>query len=144
MPDFGRLNSDVGEDEGPGDNAGDGYKPPRMRASRAAIGSLLGLLLLVNLSMSLYQLPLHRVIERRLCREYYADQDPTMIDPGGNVSEDLCKVDFVQRELAWIQGAMETAWIVGGQCIQLSGPLTLLIDDTAGRLCHDDPAWLHG
>lgn len=75
--------------------------------------------------MSLYQLPLNRVIERRLCREYYADQDPTMIDPGGNVSEALCKVDVVQRELAWIQGAMETAWIVGGQSLQLSGPLTL-------------------
>ncbi|KAH8904656.1 hypothetical protein BR93DRAFT_882495 [Coniochaeta sp. PMI_546] len=63
--------------------------------------------------MSLYQLPLNRVIERRLCREYYAAQDPTVFDPYGEVSEDLCKIDVVQSELAWIQGAMETAWIVG-------------------------------
>ncbi|OIW26893.1 hypothetical protein CONLIGDRAFT_581732 [Coniochaeta ligniaria NRRL 30616] len=63
--------------------------------------------------MSLYQLPLNRVIERRLCREYYAAEDPTVFDLLGEVGEELCKIDPVQRELAWIQGAMETAWIVG-------------------------------
>lgn len=82
--------------------------------SKRALAGLLGLVLLVNLSMSLYQLPLNRVIERRLCREYYAAQDPTVFDPHGEVSEDLCKIDVVQSDLAWIQGAMETAWIVGG------------------------------
>ncbi|KAB5518249.1 major facilitator superfamily domain-containing protein [Coniochaeta sp. 2T2.1] len=63
--------------------------------------------------MSLYQLPLNRVVERRLCREYYAAEDPTAFDPAGEIREELCKVDAVQRELAWIQGAMESAWIVG-------------------------------
>jgi hypothetical protein len=79
----------------------------RKGASRKALGSVLALVLLVNLSMSLYQLPLNRVVERRLCREYYAD-------PIGEIAEELCKVDAVQKQLAWIQGAMETAWIVGG------------------------------
>lgn len=88
--------------------------PLRPRVSRRGIASLLGLVLLVNLSMSLYQLPLNRVVERRLCREYYASRDPTGFRPDGEVDEELCKVDAVQRELAWIQGAMETAWIVGG------------------------------
>jgi hypothetical protein len=81
---------------------------------RRAVGLLLALVLLVNLAMSLYQLPVNRVIERRLCREYYEAEDPTVIDPHGEIREDLCKIDHVQRQLAWIQGAMETAWIVGG------------------------------
>jgi hypothetical protein len=89
-----------------------GYATPK---ARAAIRSLLGLLLLVNLSMSVYQLPLNRVIERRLCREYYAEHGPAVLHPGQDLDEQLCKVDAVQKELAWIQGAMETAWIIGGQ-----------------------------
>lgn len=93
--------------------------------SMRALGTLLGLVLLVNLSMSLYQLPLNRVIERRLCREYYALADPTVFDPNGEVSEDLCKIDAVQSELAWIQGAMETAWIVGGRCLPVEYPVAL-------------------
>lgn len=91
------------------------HPPARQHNSRKALGGLLGLVLLVNLAMSLYQLPLNRVIERRLCREHYAREDPTAFGPNGEVSEELCKVDDVQRELVWIQGAMETAWIVGGR-----------------------------
>jgi hypothetical protein len=79
------------------------------------IRSLLAVLLLVNLAMSLYQLPLNRVVERRLCREYYMIEDPSVINRDGSVSEDLCKKDEIQQNLAWIQGAMETAWIVGGR-----------------------------
>jgi hypothetical protein len=112
-------------------------------ASRKALASLLGLVLLVNLAMSLYQLPLNRVIERRLCREYYAAEDPTVFDPNGEVSEELCKVDDVQKELAWIQGAMETAWIVGG--LYSSSILHVRIDRlTCLRLRHDDTTWFHG
>ncbi|ETS75496.1 hypothetical protein PFICI_12440 [Pestalotiopsis fici W106-1] len=86
---------------------------PRSRPKRATIGALLALLLLVNLSTSLYQLPLNRVIERRLCREYYNENEPSGILPGGEIPEDLCKINQVQQGLAWIQGAMDTAWIVG-------------------------------
>ncbi|KAL7619770.1 hypothetical protein AAE478_010312 [Parahypoxylon ruwenzoriense] len=82
---------------------------------RLAILALLALLLLVNLAQSLYQLPLNRVVERRLCREYYGTHDPSVVDPDGdgNVDEGLCKVDAVQQKLAWITGSMETLWIVG-------------------------------
>ncbi|KAK1974549.1 major facilitator superfamily transporter [Colletotrichum cereale] len=79
----------------------------------ASIGALLALVLLVNLAASLYQLPLSRVIERRLCREHYLIEDPSVIGPDGSVEERLCKIDGVQQGLAWIQGTMETAWIVG-------------------------------
>ncbi|KAI0127581.1 major facilitator superfamily transporter [Xylariales sp. AK1849] len=90
-------------------------RPARARPvqPKAAIGALLALLLLVNLSTSLYQLPLNRVIERRLCREYYAEHDPSQIGHDGSIVEDQCKVDEIQKGLAWILGAMETAWIVG-------------------------------
>jgi len=43
--------------------------------------------------------------------------DPSVIGPGGNVSEELCKVDEVQQGLGWIQGVMDTEWIVGGECM---------------------------
>lgn len=86
----------------------------RPRPKRATIGALLALLLLVNLSTSLYQLPLNRVIERRLCHDYYDENDPSSISPGGSIPEHLCKIDHVQQGLAWIQGAMDTAWIAGG------------------------------
>lgn len=96
-------------------------RPPSTRESRqprrplrSVITALLGLLLLVNLAASLYQLPLNRVIERRLCHEYYLDHDPAVIQPDGAISEDLCKIDVVQQGLGWIQGTMDTLWVVGG------------------------------
>lgn len=99
------------------DDDDDYHHVPRSRPgpfeSKRALVSLLSLVLLVNLSMSLYQLPLNRVIERRLCRDFYTATDPSVFGPDGEVSEDLCKIDRIQKELAWIQGVMETAWIVG-------------------------------
>jgi len=85
------------------------------RGNQLRIGWLVTALLLVNLAASLYQLPLNRVVERRLCREYYREYDPAVIGPDGNVDEELCKVDAVQQGLAWIQGVMDTEWIVGGE-----------------------------
>ena len=87
----------------------------RRTTSRSrGIGPFLVLVALVNLSWSLYQLPLIRVIERRLCREYYLEHDPDLIGPGGDVEEHLCKINEVQQGLGWIQGTMETTWILGG------------------------------
>ncbi|KAK8059925.1 MFS general substrate transporter [Apiospora saccharicola] len=82
---------------------------------RAVISALLILLFLVNFTQSLSSLPLNRVIERRLCREYYTEHDRSRIGHDGTVPEELCKIDDVQRGLAWIQGAVDTAWIVGGK-----------------------------
>lgn len=91
--------------------------PPHYRRpeSNGRVAPLLLLLLFVNLAMSLYQLPLNRAVERRLCREYYSKHDPSVIEPDGGVDERLCKIDHVQRALGSIQGAMETLWIVGGE-----------------------------
>ncbi|KAK3320376.1 major facilitator superfamily domain-containing protein [Cercophora scortea] len=84
-------------------------QPPPRRAVRR----LLLLVALVSLSWSLYQLPLNRVIERRLCREYYTIHDPSVAEPDGTVREEFCKVEPVQQGLGRIQGVMETMWVVG-------------------------------
>jgi hypothetical protein len=101
-----------------GDSSGDGsilQAARQRRQPKTAIGMALATLLLVNLAMSLYQLPLNRVVERRLCRDYYVDHDPTQIGRDGSVEEHLCKIDAVQKSLGSIQGVMETIWIVGGE-----------------------------
>lgn len=80
---------------------------------KSAIAALLTLLLLVNLAASLYQLPLNLVIERRLCVEHYRQHDPSQIAKDGSIEETLCKIDGVQMGLGWIQGTMDTIWVVG-------------------------------
>lgn len=80
-----------------------------------SLWTLLLLLILTNMAMSLYNLPLNRVIELRLCREYYFQRDPSVIGPGGSIPEELCKLNQVQQQLAWLQGIMETTVIVCGE-----------------------------
>lgn len=92
----------------------------RLQARRQArqarpIAPVLALVLLVNLSMSLYQLPLNRLIERRLCGDYYRSTDPSLIQPDGSIDEKLCKVDEIGKSLGRIQGIMETLWVSGGE-----------------------------
>lgn len=89
--------------------------PARLRKPpTSAVAALLSLLLLVNLAASLYQLPLNLVIERRICLEHYRQHDPSRISPGGTIDEGLCKIDSVQQGLGWMQGTMDTIWVVGG------------------------------
>lgn len=88
------------------------------------IWPLLLLLILVHLSAVLYTLPLNRVVELRLCKEHYALHDPTSIPPSSLIPEKLCKIDEVQRKLAWLQGIMETTLVVCGtlgQCDEVVG-----------------------
>ncbi|KAM7191647.1 hypothetical protein V8F33_008743 [Rhypophila sp. PSN 637] len=96
------------------------------------IRTLFLLVALVSLAWSLYQLPLNRVIERRLCAEYYRNVHDGTSSTGigltgrdgndntngyGNtyqeIPEEKCKVDQVQRGLGRIQGFMETGWVAG-------------------------------
>jgi hypothetical protein len=84
------------------------------RADRS-IWPLLLLLILTNLAMKLYELPLNRVIEQRLCAEHYTRHSPSAIEPDGTIPEKLCKIDEVQKQLAWLQGIMETTLVVCGR-----------------------------
>ncbi|KAJ3544260.1 hypothetical protein NM208_g3150 [Fusarium decemcellulare] len=101
------------------------------RRSSSRIGAVLALFLLVNLSMSLYQLPLNRVIERRLCSDYYRDTDPSQLQPDGSVDEELCKIDEVQKSLGRIQGVMDTIWIAGDFVMTI--PLSFLAEKWGRR-----------
>lgn len=84
------------------------------------------LVALVNLAWSLYQLPLNRVIERRLCWDFYLDVDPSIIGQDGNVPEELCKLDGIQQDLGSMMGLMETGWVAGDFVMTI--PLVLLAD----------------
>ncbi|TLD03261.1 uncharacterized protein PgNI_12472 [Pyricularia grisea] len=90
--------------------------PPQPPHNRA-VTPLLVLVLLVNLSASLYQLPLNRVIERRICRDFFRnlvdDGSDAVFLPDGQVREQLCKVSEVQQDLARVQRGMDLAWIIG-------------------------------
>lgn len=87
-------------------------------SSGTKIKPLFLLVTMVSLAWSLYQLPLNRVIERRLCGEYYRGRGGGESD--GEIAEEMCKVDEVQRGLGRIQGVMETGWVVGGMFLSLS------------------------
>lgn len=86
---------------------------------RRAIRPLLVLVALVNLAWSMYQLPVTRIVESRLCRDHYAVHDPSALRPDGSVPEELCKVDMVQQRLGRIQGIAETMWVAGGEAPSL-------------------------
>ncbi|GAP85048.1 putative major facilitator superfamily transporter [Rosellinia necatrix] len=109
------------------DVTSDGHQRPPTRDSqpaRHAIWLVLLLLLLVNLTNGISNIPLNRLLERRLCRKYYdADYD---------IDERLCKVDKVQQDLAWIMGFFETLWIVGD--FMMTIPLTFLSEKYGRRV----------
>lgn len=85
-------------------------RPPSIHSKRR-IWPLIVLLILVHLANVLYTLPLNRVVELRICQTHYSLQNP---------EEKLCKIDEVQRQLAWIQGIMETVLVVCGMFISLT------------------------
>ncbi len=87
---------------------------PTSTGNRRSIRPLVVLLVLVHLSAVLYTLPLNRVIELRLCQDHYEHRDPSLIPKHGLIPEKLCKIDEVQRQLAWLQGIMETTLVVCG------------------------------
>ncbi|KAI0150614.1 hypothetical protein GGR57DRAFT_472094 [Xylariaceae sp. FL1272] len=92
------------------------------RPSHTAMYLVMLLLLLVNLTNGITNIPLNRLLERRLCRQFY--------DTGNDVDEELCKVDQVQKILAWIMGAFDTLWIVGD--FAMTVPLTF-VSERFGR-----------
>ncbi|KAK4243646.1 hypothetical protein C7999DRAFT_44591 [Corynascus novoguineensis] len=106
-------------------------------APRRAIRPLLLLVALVNLAWSLYQLPVSRVLESRLCREHYAAHDPSILQPDESIPEKLCKIDPVQQPLGRIQGMTEAAWVAGDFFMTI--PLVCLAD----YLGHRFVLWLN-
>lgn len=92
--------------------------PFGLQPDKSSVWPLVLLLLLVYMAQALYTLPLNRVIELRLCEEYYTRYDPSVIQRDGSIPEKLCKIDEVQRQLAWLQGIMETTLVVCGMYLR--------------------------
>ncbi|KAH7220193.1 hypothetical protein BKA60DRAFT_596489 [Fusarium oxysporum] len=95
---------------------------PGSRKRVAPIISVLTLCLFVNLSMSLYQLPSNRLIERRLCVDYYRQNDPSQIQPGGSVDEKLCKIREIEKDLVGsFDALLSTKAIMAGPVLSFLG-----------------------
>ncbi|KAH7195692.1 hypothetical protein DER44DRAFT_814375 [Fusarium oxysporum] len=95
---------------------------PGSRKRVAPIISVLTLCLFVNLSMSLYQLPSNRLIERRLCVDYYRQNDPSQIQPGGSVDEKLCKIREIEKDLVGsFDALLSTKAIMAGPVLSVLG-----------------------
>ncbi|RGP74538.1 hypothetical protein FSPOR_1115 [Fusarium sporotrichioides] len=76
--------------------------------------------------MSLYQLPSSRLIEKRLCVDYYRQNDPSKLPSDGSMDEKLCKFRIIEKELGRIQGGMETLWVAGDFVMTI--PLSFLAE----------------
>ena len=83
-------------------------------SQRVPLIALLSIVLLLSTASRLINLPLNRIMELRLCQDFYAVHDPARIAPDGSVPEAMCKLDAIQQKLGWLQGALETAMIVVG------------------------------
>ena len=73
-------------------------------SSRAHLAPRLcvGILLVLNLAFYTRSAPVLRLVELTVCREYYVTRDPGLIDSGGYVEEKFCKVDQIQKKVAWL------------------------------------------
>ena len=89
-------------------------KRPRT-SSRYGVFVIFLLLSIISLAIRLLNLPLNRVIELRYCKEYYQQHDPSVIGSDGSVPEELCKINEVQKKLAWLEGVIQTSMIVCGE-----------------------------
>ncbi len=91
--------------ERPADGQTSGAPSPRRLIALAA---LLLYVALVSIAARLMELPISRAVELRYCQKYYLAHDPSQIGRDGNIAEDICKVDEVQRGLGWMLGALGT------------------------------------
>jgi hypothetical protein len=59
---------------------------------------------IIDTSFMMGVAPTTRLLELGICREHYRTTDPSVIEPGGDVAELLCKIDVVQSRLAEVNG----------------------------------------
>ena len=118
-------------------------------SQRVPLIALLSIVILLSTASRLINLPLNRIMELRLCQDFYDVHDPSQIAPDGSVPEALCKLDAIQQKLGWLQGALETAMIVVGGLFEphnaetgadhgldlvVAVPLGFLVDRLGSRL----------
>ena len=59
--------------------------------------------ILIAMYYAFSEAPLYRLYESVICEDYYSAHDPLVIEPGGGVPEEKCKLDPVQMDLTIIQ-----------------------------------------
>ena len=62
------------------------------------------LILSVETGVSMMSGPTTRIYEAITCRRYYEVHDPSQIGSNGKISEDLCKLEPIQSEVATVKG----------------------------------------
>jgi len=61
----------------------------------------------VSIAGDLVSIPIVRVIEDAVCKDYYRSHDGQFLLTHGEIDEKLCKQDEIQSELAYIMGVQE-------------------------------------
>lgn len=68
----------------------------------------------VTLRTHIVVLPLNRLIELGVCRQYYEQYDPSFVGQDGNVKESHCKSKTIQTSTVELLGLVTTLGIVYG------------------------------
>jgi hypothetical protein len=68
----------------------------------AGLCAILKILQTMNTAITV--VPRLRLYEATICRSYYQNYDPSLIDVGNNVPEELCKIPQIQASLAQLTG----------------------------------------
>ncbi|KAF2094187.1 MFS general substrate transporter [Rhizodiscina lignyota] len=113
------------------DSIDDGQRFSGRKTPRVKVCALIAVIACQTMALRVMTLPLSRVIESRYCREYYREHDPSVISHDGTVPEELCKLNSVQQQLAWLQGSIETLHVLCDILVTL--PLALLSDRRGRR-----------
>jgi hypothetical protein len=59
--------------------------------------------------------PLNRLLESNICRVYYREHNPSVIDGNDQVPEHLCKGNSIQIQLALLLGCIQTIGLACGE-----------------------------
>jgi hypothetical protein len=59
--------------------------------------------------------PLNRLLEANICRVYFREHDPSVIDSNDQVPEHLCKGNSIQIQLALLLGCIQTIGLACGR-----------------------------
>jgi len=65
------------------------------------------LILSVETGASMMSGPTTRIFEAITCKQYYESHDPSQIGSNGKIPEELCKLESIQSEIAFVKGYAE-------------------------------------
>ena len=85
--------------------------PWRKHLTPAIVGLVV---VLVTIANQLVIPSLNRLLEANVCRDYYEKHDPSVIGPGGDIDESLCKGKSIQTKVAELIGLITTLGVACG------------------------------